>query len=153
MKNVVFLQFWAATGIYFCGIVNQYKKHKNMNIPTGHQTVMPYLMVADAAGFAHFAEQVFNATVTMTRHRDGSTQVMHSELQIGNSTVMFCDATEQWKPQTANLFVYVANADETFAAALGAGATVVMELSTQDYGRTGGITDPYGNTWWITSVL
>lgn len=124
-----------------------------MNIPSTHQSVMPYLMVAGAAGFATFAEQVFGATVTMTRLREGSTQVMHSELQIGGSTIMYCDATEQWAPQTANLFVYVPNADDTYAAALAAGATVVMEPSTQDYGRTCGVTDPYGNTWWITSVL
>jgi PhnB protein len=124
-----------------------------MNIPPTHQSVMPYLMVAGAAGFAAFAEQVFGATVIMTRLREGSTQVMHSELQIGGSTIMFCDATEQWAPQTANLFVYVPNADDTYAAALSAGATVVMAPSTQDYGRTCGVTDPYGNIWWITSVL
>jgi uncharacterized glyoxalase superfamily protein PhnB len=66
---------------------------------------------------------------------------------------MYCDATEQWAPQTANLFVYVPNADDTYAVALAAGATVVMEPSTQDYGRTCGVKDPFGNTWWITSVL
>jgi uncharacterized glyoxalase superfamily protein PhnB len=124
-----------------------------MNIPSTHQLVMPYLMLAGAAGFAAFAEQVFGATVTMIRLREGSNQVMHSELQIGGSTIMYCDATEQWAPQTANLFVYVPNADDTYAAALAAGATVVMEPSTQDYGRTCGVKDPFGNTWWITSVL
>ena len=124
-----------------------------MNIPSTHQSVMPYLMVAGAAGFSAFAEQVFGATVTMSRLREGSNVVMHSELQIGGSTIMYCDATEQWAPQTANLFVYVPNADDTYAAALAAGATVVMEPNTQDYGRTCGVTDPYGNTWWITSVL
>ncbi len=124
-----------------------------MNIPSTHQSVMPYLMVAGAAGFSVFAAQVFGATVTMSRLREGSNVVMHSELQIGGSTIMYCDATEQWAPQTANLFVYVPNADDTYAAALAAGATVVMEPNTQDYGRTCGVTDPYGNTWWITSVL
>ena len=58
----------------------------------------------------------------------------------------------QFEPRNASLFVYVENADESFEAAKANGATVLMELSNQDYGRTCGITDPTGNIWWITSV-
>ncbi len=32
------------------------------------------------------------------------------------------------------------------------GAITVTELSDQNYGRTGGVSDPLGNSWWITSV-
>ena len=38
------------------------------------------------------------------------------------------------------------------ATTIDAGATTVMGLSDQDYGRTCGLTDPLGNVWWITSV-
>ncbi|MNF93706.1 Glyoxalase-like domain protein [compost metagenome] len=65
---------------------------------------------------------------------------------------MVTDATNDWKPQTANLFVYVPNADESFKKALEEGATELMGLSDQEYGRTCGVTDPFGNVWWITSV-
>ena len=44
------------------------------------------------------------------------------------------------------------NADESYKKAIDEGATTVMELSDQDYGRTCGVSDPFGNTWWITSV-
>jgi uncharacterized glyoxalase superfamily protein PhnB len=65
---------------------------------------------------------------------------------------MFCETTEQWKTATANMFVYVEKADETFNKAIESGSKVIMELTDQPYGRSGGITDPFGNVWWITSV-
>ncbi len=125
-----------------------------MKLPKGHQVVMPYLMVKGALKFIDFVKSVFNAELTTSMHKlreDGAT-VIHSEITIGGSTIMFTDATEQWREQTANLFVYVDNADHTFKKAIDSGATTVMELSDQDYGRTCGVTDPFGNVWWITSV-
>lgn len=125
-----------------------------MNLPKGHQVVMPYLMVNGALKFIDFVKVVFYAELTTNMHKlreDGAT-VIHSEITIGGSTIMFTDASEQWKEQTANLFVYVDNADDTFKRAIDHGATILMELSNQDYGRTCGVTDPFGNVWWITSV-
>src|SRR5688572_9047826 len=125
-----------------------------MKLPEGHQTVMPYLMLDGALKFIEFTKTVFNATVTLNMHkmREDYHTVLHSELQIGSSTIMFSDASEQWKKQTANLFVYVADADETYHKALAEGAKTIMELSDQNYGRTCGVEDPFGNTWWITSL-
>lgn len=123
-----------------------------MNIPSGHQAVMPYLLLADAAAFIVFTEKVFNAAVQAKHMREDQTTIMHAEIQIGGSTIMFADATEQYKAHPAQLFVYVDNADDGFEKAKAAGGTVVMELSDQGYGRTCGIADTCGNTWWITSV-
>ncbi len=53
--------------------------------------------------------------------------------------------------QNAGLYINVPDADEKFRLALDNGATVVMEMSDQSYGRTGGVRDPFGNTWWITT--
>ncbi len=125
-----------------------------MKLPKGHQVVMPYLMVKGALKFIDFVKKVFNANLTTDMHklRDDGATVIHSEITIGGSTIMFTDATEQWREQTANLFVYVDDADETYKKAINSGATTLMELSDQDYGRTCGVTDPLGNVWWITSV-
>jgi uncharacterized glyoxalase superfamily protein PhnB len=71
---------------------------------------------------------------------------------IGESTIMFADVTDKYKTQTAGLFVYVDNADETFKNAIEEKATIITPVSDQPYGRSGGVTDPFGNTWWITSV-
>lgn len=122
-----------------------------MQIPSHHQSVMPYLMLANAVNFIEFAITVFEAKVLNKQlHVNGS--LMHSEIQIGGSTIMLSEATEQWKPQYANLFIYVADADQTYHKAISHGAKEVMELSNQDYGRTCGVIDPFGNTWWITSI-
>ena len=120
-----------------------------MNIPNGHNTVMPYLMMEDARGFIEFVKSVFGAEMTHESTRDGA--VGHCEARIGDSTLMFSQSRDQWKPATANLFVYVGDADETYRKAIDAGATTLMEMGDLDYGRSGGVTDPFGNVWWITS--
>ncbi|WP_160717824.1 VOC family protein [Chitinophaga solisilvae] len=123
-----------------------------MEIPKGHQAVMPYMMLSDAAGFIRFTEKVFGAMLTHTTNRDNTDKIMHAEIQIAGNTIMFCDATEQWKEQTANLFVYVPDADTTYHTAIDNGGATIMELTDQHYGRTCGVKDPVGNVWWITSV-
>jgi uncharacterized glyoxalase superfamily protein PhnB len=129
-----------------------YYKFIKMNIPKMHQAVMPYLIVNDASKLIDFSKKVFGATVSYSESRDDSKKVRHAEIQINGSTIMLADATDEWKEQTANLFVYVDNADNTYNIALENGATSLMELSDQSYGRTCGVTDPVGNVWWITSV-
>ncbi|MGY0036345.1 VOC family protein [Pedobacter sp. NJ-S-72] len=125
-----------------------------MNIPKKHQAVMPYLMLKDALKFIDFTKEVFHAELIEDMHKlkEDGTGVMHSEITINGSTIMFCDASAQWPPQNANLFVYVENADKTYKKALEAGAESLMGLSDQNYGRTCGIKDQFGNVWWITSV-
>lgn len=124
-----------------------------MKVPEGYQTVMPYLIVNGAAKFIEFTKEVFNAIENKQRRsmRDENT-IMHSEIRIGRSTIMFADSTEKFEQQTAGMFIYVENADETFNKAIDQGTKVVMELSDQDYGRTCGVKDPFGNVWWITSA-
>ena len=124
---------------------------ENLAVPPGFQRVMPYLVINNATAFFIFMKKVFDAAEKIKIMRD-DTHIMHGELQIGESTIMFADSTEDFKVQTAGLFVYVQDADETYNKALEEGATSLTEISDQDYGRTGGVTDPFGNVWWITSV-
>lgn len=123
-----------------------------MNIPAGHQSLMPYLMLPGAAKFGEFAKTVFGAEITFTRFRENTELVMHSELQINGCTIMYCDSNADWKPQPANMFVYVPDADATYKLACANGCTTIMEPADQDYGRSCGVADPFGNVWWITSV-
>lgn len=121
-----------------------------MNIPNGHNAVMPYLMMEDAAGFIEFIKTVFNAEMTQESTRDRI--IGHCEAQISGGTIMFSQSRDEWTPQTANMFVYVDNSDETYAKAVDNGAATVMPPADQEYGRSCGVTDPFGNVWWITSV-
>ena len=116
-----------------------------MNIPNGHQAVMPYLMMEDADGFIEFTKGVFDAEVLQREMRDGI--VGHCEINIGGSTIMFSQSRGEWKPATANMFVYVADADAAYKKAVDAGSETVMPPADQDYGRSCGVTDPFGNTW------
>ena len=83
--------------------------------------------------------------------RDENT-IMHAEIMISGSTIMFADSTDTYGVRNAGMFIYVDDADATFKKAIDAGATVVTEMADQSYGRSGGVQDPYGNIWWITSI-
>ncbi|MEQ1761642.1 MAG: VOC family protein [Pyrinomonadaceae bacterium] len=121
-----------------------------MNIPKGHQAIMPYLMLNDATAFVEFIKKVFDAEMIHESMRDGV--VGHCEANINGGTIMFSNSRDEWKAATANMFVYVTDADATYKKALAAGAESVMEMSDLDYGRSGGFTDPFGNVWWPTTV-
>lgn len=123
----------------------------NLNIPQGHQTIMPYLILKEAAQFLAFMKNVFGAEETFKQMRDEST-IAHAEIKIGGSTIMCAEATDQWQPNTAGMFIYVKNADDTYKKALAEGASTIMEPADQPYGRSCGVSDPFGNVWWITSV-
>jgi PhnB protein len=124
---------------------------ENSKIPDNYQSVMPYLIVRDATQFIAFMKNVFDAEESHRSMRDEHT-IMHAELLVGGSTIMLADRTEKFSVQTAGLFIYVNDADQTFKKAIDAGATMVTELADQSYGRSGGVRDPFGNVWWITSV-
>jgi PhnB protein len=123
-----------------------------MNIPNGHQVVMPYLILDNSEAFIPFVQKAFGAEeVAMYRTDDG--RIMHAEIRIAGTTMMFGASSGEWQAQTGGFYMYVENADAAFKKALDNGATVVMAIENKDYGRSGGIKDPSGNTWWLTQVL
>lgn len=121
-------------------------------IPSDYNHVMPYLIVSNAEGLMQFMSAVLGATEKM-KHLDDKGGVMHAEMKIGDSVIMISNATEQYPAEPAGMFVYVANADEAYRLGLQHGATSILEPADQPYGRSGGIKDPYGNTWWITHYI
>jgi len=123
-----------------------------INIPSGYQQVMPYLIVKDATGFMKFMQDVFGAKEKMTQMRDEKI-IMHAEITVGECVIMFADSTDAFPPRTGGFFIYVPDADEAYIKAIAAGATSIMPVSDQPYGRSGGIVDPCGNTWWPTTSL
>jgi PhnB protein len=124
---------------------------ETLNIPEGYQRLMPYLIIENAPAFFEFAQKVFGATERYKAMRD-ETLIMHAEISIGGSVVMFADATEQYKKQTAGLYLYVDDCDAVYQKAIENGATSASEPADQSYGRSGGFKDPFGITWWVTTV-
>ncbi len=125
---------------------------KESFVPDNYNSVMPYLILKNVSGFIAFTGKVFNSRQTLKVMRDENT-VMHAEITIGDSLIMCADSTDQYEPQTANLFIYVEDADATYYQALENDATVVTDMANQSYGRSGSVKDPFGNTWWITSTI
>jgi len=121
-----------------------------MEVQNDHQVVVPYLIIPQAEKFYDFVEKVFDGQETQ-RFLNEDKSLMHGEVNIGGSSIMFGNCSEQWQSQPAGLYITVQNADDTYKKALANGATVVVELADKDYGRTGGVKDPFGNTWWITT--
>ena len=122
------------------------------NIPTGHQTVMPYLIIENVADFIHFAVDIFGAEELSKHLREGTNEIMHAEIKIGTSVIMMGQASDQWGVSNAGLFIYVNNIDALYNEALAKGATAIYPPDDKDYGRSAGIVDPFGNTWWLTQV-
>jgi PhnB protein len=123
-----------------------------MKIPEGLQAVMPYLILHNAAGFIDFTRSVFGAVEIIRHVVEGGNGIMHAQVKIVDSTIMFADATDKWPVQTANMFVYVDDCDETYRKAIDNNAETIMQPGDQPYGRSCGVKDAYGNTWWITAA-
>jgi uncharacterized glyoxalase superfamily protein PhnB len=116
-------------------------------------------VVSDAAGFADFLKRAFNATELM-RHPGPDNKLMHVEMKIGDSTLMFADdfGASCGMPPLAqgrypfHVHLYVPDADATWNQALAAGCEVVMPLSDQFWGdRYGHVRDPFGHSWSIAT--
>ena len=119
-----------------------------MSIPEQYNQLMPYLIVRTAPEFLAFAKNVFGAIEQLTVPKpDGS--VMHAELRIGSAVIMFADANEMYQPTSCSLCLLVESADEVYGKALANGAVSLLAPEAKEYGRTAGIQDKFGNTWWL----
>ena len=123
-----------------------------MRIPPRFNTVTPYL-------FADHADQLLAFLVEglrgkeILRHMNGE-RITNAQVVIGTSTVMVSEASPSFPAMPGSYCIYVENADESMTRAIGAGATMIMEVSDMPYeDRQGGVRDPCGNIWWISQRL
>lgn len=132
---------------------------KTKPIPDGYHTLIPYLIVRGAADALEFYKKAFDAAELMCFIApDG--KIAHAEFKIGDSIFMISDENPECdssSPATlggtpVTLFLYVTDADATFAAAIKAGAKEKMPLENQFWGdRTGQVVDPFGHSWHIAT--
>lgn len=84
----------------------------------------------------------------MIRGEDG--KIMHAAFRIGDSMVELGSAKDQWAPIKAVLHLYVPDTDATYQRALQAGGAALFEVKDMFYGeRSGGVSDPCENQWYI----
>lgn len=128
-------------------------------IPEGYHSVTPYLVVEEVDGLIDFLKQAFGAE-EKSRHMRPDGSVMHAEVRIGDSVVMIGGAPsgrEQGSAthhprRPASLHLYVEEVDAVYARTLAADAVSLEEPTDKFYGdRNAGVTDPFGNVWWIAT--
>jgi PhnB protein len=121
--------------------------------PDGYQTVVPYLIVADAKALIEFLKQAFGGTERM-RSSDRNDAIMHAEVQIGDSVIMLADALDEARVRTAMLHMYVADVDADYERVLNAGGESIRKPADQAYGdRTAATKDRWGNEWWLATHI
>lgn len=118
-----------------------------MQIPAHYNRLMPYIIITGAYEFITFMKAVFGAEEQLVVPRSEGI-IMHGELRIGDAVIMFADASKQFGPRPAGIFIYVENVDATYEKALAFGAVSHMAPTTMDYGYTCGFKDAFGNDWW-----
>ncbi len=125
-----------------------------MYIPEGYGTVFPYMFVDRADAFVGFLKRTFNATeIGRTELPNG--RIANVRVRIGTSTFMASEADqENMKAMPGPFYVYVEDVDHTLEKAVSNGATKLFDPTNMPYGdRQAGITDPFGNIWWISNRL
>jgi PhnB protein len=130
-------------------------------IPEGYHSVTPYLYTRNAAAAIEFYKKVFGAKEIL-RMPGPDGQIMHAEIEVGNSRIMLADENPQLSALgplslggcSSSLYVYLADVDAVVQKAEAAGATLTRPVKDQFYGdRSGAFTDPSGYTWFVATHI
>jgi PhnB protein len=121
--------------------------------PEGVPSVQPYLHLRGSEKMIPFLESAFGGVVTGHAPRSPEGHVLHATVQIGDNTLELDEAHGAFQPMPCHLHLHIDDADAMYARALRAGATSIDPPSNKPYGRSGGVKDPFGNSWYMTSPL
>jgi len=117
--------------------------------------VFPYLCVGDADAAVKFYCDVFGGTEKFRLVEPGG-RIGHAEVDLGAGILMICEEYPEYdirKPNPAigtsvSLHLHVDDADAIVAAALAAGAELLMPVQDHFYGERGGVFRcPFGHRW------
>jgi uncharacterized glyoxalase superfamily protein PhnB len=121
--------------------------------PEGVPSVQPYLHLRNSEEMIPFLENAFGGVVTGHVPLSPEGHVLHATIQIGDNTLELDEAHGEFQPMPCHLHLHVDDADALHARALRAGAILIDAPSNKPYGRSGGVKDPFGNSWYMTSPL
>jgi PhnB protein len=108
--------------------------------------VTPRIVVVDVVAQVDFLRDVFGATGEVEPGRP-------AEVRIGDSLLMISSTSER-ASFPAFLYIYVDDADDAFARAIEAGATVIEDPVDTPYGdRRAMVSDPFGNVFQIAHQI
>jgi PhnB protein len=132
-------------------------------VPEHLHTVTPRLVVSDGAAAIAFYAKAFGAQQISERFTGPDGELIHAEIQIGNSVVMVTEDAVDGpvsSPQrlggmvTCVMAVYWEDVDAAWERAEAAGAEVIYPLQDQFYGERGGrLRDPFGQQWMMSQHI
>lgn len=119
----------------------------------GAPTVQTSLHPLRAEPVLNFVKRAFGA-VELGRHATPDGVIHHATVKIGTGLIEMGEAHGPYQPTPTMFYLYVEDCDALYKRALGAGATSISEPVDQPYGdRSGGVTDPFGNKWYIATHI
>ena len=127
-------------------------------IPAGSHSVNACLVVKDPPRAIDFYKHAFGATEVM-RLADPSGNVMHAQIQIGDSQIDIAPEESNYNlsPDTLGgssvvMGLYVEDVDAFAERAIAAGCKVIFPVADQFYGDRGGrLADPFGHLWIVST--
>jgi uncharacterized glyoxalase superfamily protein PhnB len=125
---------------------------------SGDGRIIPALRYRDAAAAIDWLCLAFGFERKMVVPGDGGT-IAHAELTLGNGMIMIGNVETKYGSlvkapvppdyvNTQGIYVVVEDADAHYARAKEAGAVILLDITTQDYGgRDYTARDPEGHVW------
>src|SRR4029077_11574382 len=130
-------------------------------VPDGYRTITPNLVCRNAARAIEFYKTAFGAT-ELRRAPGPNGEILHAELQIGDSTFFINDMISKTPVPSPGdgvgnpMYIHmdVADADAIFSRAVSGGSRVDMPIQNMFWGaRYGKLTDPFGQQWGIATHI
>jgi PhnB protein len=109
------------------------------------RTVTPVLHLKGAAEYVEFLKGALGAVEEM-RAAEPSGELRYGRVRVGDAAIELGEGD----PMPGSFMLYVADPDTMYTHAIAAGATSIMPLSNQPYGRVGGVQDAVGNQWFFS---
>jgi PhnB protein len=122
-------------------------------VPDGYHTLTPFFNLKDCAKALDWYKKNLGAE-ERSRMPGPDGKIMHAELKIGDSLVMFSEAMMMPPTTGGGCHVYVNDPDALFNKAVAGGAKVESPIQNMFWGdRFGRVTDPFGVGWSIASHI
>jgi PhnB protein len=132
-------------------------------IPDGYDSLIPYLVVRDAARAIDFYKDLFGATELLRMNYPDGSKIMHAEIKIRSHVLMLSDENPQFGtmsplslsgPSPVTVMIYVTDVDAVFNKAVSLGAKPHMPPMEMFWGdRFAKFADPFGHLWSIATHL
>ena len=122
--------------------------------PNGYNSVSPYIVVDGAQKLIALLVEIFDAEELRKYDMPDGT-IMHAEIKIDDSVLMFGDSSEKFPPNTLLTHIYVPDVDIVFQKAIDLGCKPLEQPKERegDPDRRGSFKDFAGNIWSVGTQM